>query len=140
VALVTCLRQARIKACESVGHARLITTKILFNVKRHGCRAHKSLVNACVFHGIHNSLKWRRRHTHPDDRGFPLHEIGAYLARYTDHFSILKFIEHNWGLAPLTSRSRDNFPEPKYAKGHPYVPVNGPAIGDLFDLFDFGGK
>jgi phospholipase C len=57
---------------------------------------------------------------------------------YTDHVSILKFIERNWSLAPLTNRSRDNFPDPRYAKGNPYVPVNGPAIGDLFDLFDFG--
>jgi phospholipase C len=56
---------------------------------------------------------------------------------YTDHVSILKFIEHNWYVAPLTNRSRDNFPNPRYAKGNRYVPVNGPAIGDLFDLFDF---
>jgi phospholipase C len=59
---------------------------------------------------------------------------------YTDHVSILKFIEHNWSIAPLTKRSRDNFPNPQYAAKNSYVPVNGPAIGDLFDLFDFDGK
>ena len=59
---------------------------------------------------------------------------------YTDHVSILKFIERNWSMAPLTNRSRDNFPNPEYAKGNPYVPVNGPAIGDLFDLFDFKNR
>ena len=56
---------------------------------------------------------------------------------YTDHVSILKFIERNWGLAPLTNRSRDNFPNPQYGPASPYVPINGPAIGDLFDLFTF---
>ena len=30
----------------------------------------------------------------------------------TDHVSITKFIERNWGLQPLTARSRDNFPNP----------------------------
>jgi phospholipase C len=56
---------------------------------------------------------------------------------YTDHVSVLKFIERNWGLAPVTDRSRDNFPNPVTAEGNPYVPLNTPAIGDLFDLFDF---
>jgi len=57
---------------------------------------------------------------------------------YTDHVSILKFIERNWGLQPLTARSRDNFPNPKSARDSPYVPLNSPAIGDLFDMFKFG--
>jgi phospholipase C len=56
---------------------------------------------------------------------------------YTDHVSILKFIEANWGLAPLTSRSRDNYPNPVASRHNPYVPLNSPAIGDLTDLFDF---
>jgi phospholipase C len=56
---------------------------------------------------------------------------------YTDHVSILKFIEANWGLAPLTSRSRDNYPSPVASRHNPYVPLNSPAIGDLTDLFDF---
>jgi phospholipase C len=56
---------------------------------------------------------------------------------YTDHVSILKFIERNWNLPPVSYRSRDNFPDPVTAPGNPYVPLNTPAIGDLFDLFDF---
>ena len=56
---------------------------------------------------------------------------------YTDHVSILKFIERNWGLKPLTHRSRDNFPNPISREENPYVPLNLPAIGDLFDLFQF---
>ncbi|HZC45561.1 MAG TPA: hypothetical protein VE243_03740, partial [Candidatus Acidoferrum sp.] len=56
---------------------------------------------------------------------------------YYDHVSILKFIESNWGLSPLTGRSRDNLPNPTTAPGKPYVPTNSPAIGDLMDMFDF---
>jgi phospholipase C len=56
---------------------------------------------------------------------------------YSDHVSVLKFIERNWHLKPLTSRSRDNFPNPKADEDNPYVPTNSPAIGDLFDLFQF---
>jgi phospholipase C len=56
---------------------------------------------------------------------------------YADHVSILKFIERNWGLPPVTGRSRDNFPDPVTQPDDPYVPVNSPAISDLFDLFDF---
>jgi phospholipase C len=65
---------------------------------------------------------------------------GRVVHSYTDHASILKFIERNWGLLPLTGRSRDNLPNPRTHKSNPYVPVNSPAIGDLFDMFDFGGK
>jgi phospholipase C len=56
---------------------------------------------------------------------------------YSDHVSILKFIEYNWKLKPLTNRSRDNYPNPKTAWYNPYVPLNSPAIGDLTDLFQF---
>jgi len=56
---------------------------------------------------------------------------------YADHVSVLKFIERNWGLRPLTFRSRDNFPNPISFPWNPYVPVNSPAISDLFDLFHF---
>jgi acid phosphatase len=56
---------------------------------------------------------------------------------YYDHGSILKFIERNWGLKPLSGRSRDNLPNPITSTTNPYVPVNGPAIGDLMNLFDF---
>lgn len=55
---------------------------------------------------------------------------------YYDHVSILKFIEKNWGLHPLSSRSRDNLPNPVQAENS-YVPQNRPAIGDLMNLFNF---
>lgn len=58
---------------------------------------------------------------------------------YHDHASILKFIEHNWGLQPLSARSRDNLPNP-LAGSNPYLPANQPAIGDLTSLFDFSVK
>jgi phospholipase C len=58
---------------------------------------------------------------------------------YTDHVSILKFIERNWDLQPLTGRSRDNFPNPVVDGDNPYVPLNSPALGDLFDFFHFDG-
>jgi phospholipase C len=57
---------------------------------------------------------------------------------YYDHVSIAKFIEKNWGLKPLSARSRDNLPNPVHDDDNPYVPVNRPAIGDLTNLFDFG--
>jgi phospholipase C len=41
-------------------------------------------------------------------------------------------------LKPLTSGSRDNLPNPIARRDNPYVPVNMPAIGDLFDMFNFG--
>ena len=56
---------------------------------------------------------------------------------YNDHVSILKFIERNWRLSPLSQRSRDNLPNPKATFANPYVPTNSPAIGDLMTLFDF---
>jgi phospholipase C len=56
---------------------------------------------------------------------------------YADHVSLLKFIERNWHLRPLTDRSRDNLPNPKMRGDHPYAPANMPALSDLFDMFDF---
>jgi phospholipase C len=75
----------------------------------------------------------------------PMLMISPYARRdfvdhtYTDHVSILKFIERNWRLQPLSRRSRDNLPNPRAERDNPYVPTNSPALGDLFDLFDFGG-
>jgi phospholipase C len=68
----------------------------------------------------------------------PYSKGGRVVHSYTDHVSILKFIERNWHLGPLTARSRDNLPNPRPDRGNSYVPVNSPAIGDLFDVFDFG--
>jgi phospholipase C len=42
---------------------------------------------------------------------------GHVSHEYADHVSIIKFIERNWGLEPVTHRSR----------GNPYAPVNSPA-------------
>jgi acid phosphatase len=59
---------------------------------------------------------------------------------YDDNVSILKFVEANWGLSPLTSRSLDNLPNPSTLPARPYVPRNGPAIGNLMDYFDFHAR
>ncbi|MGA9039539.1 MAG: alkaline phosphatase family protein [Terriglobales bacterium] len=78
-----------------------------------------------------------------DGTRIPLLIVSPYSAGghvthgYSDHVSITKFIERNFGLGPLTGRSRDNLPNPKVSKTNPYVPTNTPAIGDLFDAFDF---
>jgi phospholipase C len=56
---------------------------------------------------------------------------------YSDHVSLLKFIERNWALAPVTDRSRDNLPNPIAKPDDAYVPRNSPALDDLFDAFDF---
>ena len=66
------------------------------------------------------------------------HATGGRISHdYGDHVSVLKFVERNWHLKPLTKRSRDNFPNPVTRASNPYAPVNSPAIGDLYDLFDF---
>ncbi|MHC1480430.1 alkaline phosphatase family protein [Frateuria aurantia] len=57
---------------------------------------------------------------------------------YGDHLSFDKFVEANWKLhQTLLPHSRDTLPNPVTAPGNPYVPINGPAIGDLMDMFDF---
>jgi phospholipase C len=67
----------------------------------------------------------------------PYTKGGKVAHNYADHVSILKFIERNWSLPPVSHRSRDNFPNPITEGNNVYVPVNGPAISDLFELFDF---
>jgi phospholipase C len=65
------------------------------------------------------------------------YSTGGHISHtYTDHVSVLKFIEANWAVPPITKRSRDNLPNPTTG-ADPYKPTNGPAIGDLTDLFDF---
>ncbi len=66
----------------------------------------------------------------------PFLKPGHISHDYADHVSIIKFIERNWNLPTITHRSRDNFPNP-IAFGNPYVPLNSPAISDLFDFFEF---
>jgi phospholipase C len=59
---------------------------------------------------------------------------------YGEHSSFVKFVERNWKLGTaLSDRSRDNLPNPDQDGADVYVPRNMPAIGDLFDLFDFDG-
>ena len=67
----------------------------------------------------------------------PFSRGGKVVHSYNDHASVVKFIERNWDLKPLTHRSRDNLHNPKMSSVDPYVPVNMPAVGDLFDMFDF---
>jgi phospholipase C len=65
------------------------------------------------------------------------YSTGGHISHtYNDHVSILKFIEANWKVPPITNRSRDNLPDP-VTGANPYVPTNQPAIGDLMDLFNF---
>lgn len=67
----------------------------------------------------------------------PYTKAGHVSHEYSDHVSVLKFIERNWNLPTISGRRRDNLPNPVVENGNPYVPRNSPAIGDLFDLFDF---
>lgn len=67
----------------------------------------------------------------------PFSTGGRIVHSYTDQVSVLKFIERNWRLQPLTQRGRDNLPNPVSDDDNAYVPRNMPAIGDLFDMFDF---
>lgn len=77
-----------------------------------------------------------------DGTRIPIIAVSPYAKRgvvdhtYYDHASVLKFIERNWGLKPLSPRSRDNLPNPTQPPGQ-YAPINGPAIGDLWNLFNF---
>src|SRR5262249_45609294 len=67
----------------------------------------------------------------------PFSRGGKVSHGYADHVSILKFIERNWRLAPLPARSRDNLPNPVQHAHNAYVPVNMPALSDLFSMFNF---
>jgi len=41
------------------------------------------------------------------------YSTGGHISHtYTDHVSVLKFIEANWTVPPITGRSRDNLPNP----------------------------
>jgi phospholipase C len=78
-----------------------------------------------------------------DGTRVPLIAISPFAKRgyvdhtYYDHASVLKFIEYNWRLAPLSEESRDNLPNPVMTGPDPYVPANRPAVGDLLNLFQF---
>jgi len=78
-----------------------------------------------------------------DGPRIPLIVVSAYstggqvVHSYSDHVSILKFIEKNWNLPTISNRSRDNLPNPVAATGNAYFPANPPAIDDLMDFFHF---
>jgi len=78
-----------------------------------------------------------------DGPRIPMLVVSPYARRgtvehtYYDHASVLKFIERNWRLPPLSTRSRDTLPNPVTLAGHPYQPINTPAVGDLMSMFDF---
>ena len=67
----------------------------------------------------------------------PYARTGYIDHTYYDHSSVLKFIERNWKLAPLSARSRDNMPNPVATKANPYQPTNNAAVGDLMSMFKF---
>jgi acid phosphatase len=67
----------------------------------------------------------------------PFAQKGYVDHTYYDHVSVLKFIERNWHLPPLSERSRDHLPNPVPSDVDPYIPSNRPAIGDLMNLFQF---
>jgi phospholipase C len=80
-----------------------------------------------------------------DGTRIPLIAVSPYAKQgyvdhtYYDHVSLLKFIEKNWHLPPVSARSRDNLPNPIADRDDDaYEPRNGPAIGDLMNLFTFG--
>jgi len=68
---------------------------------------------------------------------------GGHISHvYNEHSSFVKFVERNWKLnTTLSDRSRDNLPNPEQDDDdNIYVPRNMPAIGDLFDMFDFARR
>ena len=67
-------------------------------------------------------------------------EGGHVSHEYSDHASIIKFIERNWHLPKISAHSRDNLKNPITANANPYVPINSPAIGDLFGNFSFADR
>jgi len=68
----------------------------------------------------------------------PFSTGGHVSHAYNEHSSFVKFVERNWKLGgTLSDRSRDNLPNPVQGGSNTYVPRNMPAIGDLFDLFNF---
>ncbi len=75
-----------------------------------------------------------------DGPRIPMIVVSPYARRdyvdhtYNDHVSILKFIEANWRLHPLSAVSEDNLPNPT---PNVYVPKNRPAIGNMMTLFNF---
>src|SRR3954453_20430185 len=67
----------------------------------------------------------------------PFSTGGRVVHSYDDQASVLKFIERNWSLNKISNRRRDNLPNPVMSPAVPWVPLNMPTIGDLYDMVDF---
>jgi phospholipase C len=71
----------------------------------------------------------------------PFSTGGIVTHDYADHVSLDKFIEWNWALGTISSRSRDNLKnptQPNNKDGSPsYAPTNIPSLSDLKGDFDF---
>ena len=80
-------------------------------------------------------LFWRRD-AHPDDRGVEIQHRRPYLARLFRSRLGFEIYRGELECAADHQRSRDNLPNPMTG-ADPYKPTNGPAIGDLMDLFNF---
>jgi hypothetical protein len=61
-----------------------------------------------------------------------------HVHQVADGASVVKFIEKNWGLSPLTARSRDNLPNPTMDLSTSYVP-GGLWDSGTFQPLDFFG-
>src|SRR5947208_15474705 len=59
----------------------------------------------------------------------PFAKKGAVSHSYADHTSIARFIERNWRLPALSSRSWDNLPNPKASAVNPTFPPTAPPWG-----------
>jgi len=79
-------------------------------------------------------------------RTYPFHEADLLVTLFTRSEGKIRGVakaakrsKRRFGgaLEPLTQRSRDNLPNPVLDVNNPYVPGNMPAIGDLFDMFQF---
>src|SRR5262249_26745148 len=61
---------------------------------------------------------------------------GRISHSHNDPLSVLKFIQGNWKGAPIPKPHPRKLPNP-VTGADPYKPTNGPAIGDLMDMFKF---
>ena len=95
--------------------------------------------------GYYDSGEVRALDFFGDGTRIPLIVVSPYAKQghvdhvYNDHVSILKFIERNWRLPPVSAVSRDNLPNPRPSEQRSRNAASGPSIGDLTSLFNFGG-
>ena len=63
---------------------------------------------------------------------------GGHISHvYSDHASVPKFIEANWGLPTISGRSRDNMPNPVASLVFFFVLFNGASVSDMMAAFNF---